>query len=142
MYNVNAKILALQGLPLPKDMIHEICGYCFYDKEISLIRDRKREIMKTVLKEANTGYSNNKIVLKTYDDVGTWWFLYVDKKNGAFLSLLPDFCQDCGNYREVNRGYIDFSVKCYCLDYYDLEEEEYSFETQVREFKQYWYLDR
>jgi len=139
MHNIKDKLVAVHGLPLPSDMISEICGYCFYDKETSLIRDRKREIMKTVLSEANTGCSNNKIGLKKYDDVGTWWFLYIDKNNGLILSFLTDFCQDCGNYRQVNRGYIDFRVKCYCLD---LEEEQFSYEDEVREFKEYWYLDR
>lgn len=137
MHNIKDKIVALHGLPLPSDMVHEICGYCFYDKEISLIRDKKRKIMKTVLTEANTGYTSNKNGLKKYDDHGTWWFLYKDKKSEDFVSLLSDFCQDCGNYRASNRGYINLSVKCYCLD---SEEEEFSYEDEVREFKEYWYL--
>jgi hypothetical protein len=135
MHNVREKICALSGLPLPYDMIHEICGYNFYDKETCIVRDKKREIMKTVLREANTGCSSNKIGLKKYDDVGTWWFLHNDKNNGRSLSLLCDFCVDCGNYISVNRGYIDFSVKCICAD----EDDYYSYEDAVREFKEdYW----
>lgn len=135
MHNIKDKIVALHGLPLPSDMIHEICGYCFYDNEASMIRDKKREIMNAVLSEANRGNSDLK-----YSNAGTWWFIYKDKNSSSCVSMFPDFCVDCGNYRACNHGYINFSVKCYCVDYYDLQEEEFTYEDEVREFKQHYWL--
>lgn len=124
MHNVREKICALSGLPLPYDVIHEICGYNFYDKETSILRDKKREIMKTVLSESNCGNGS-----------GTWWFLHSDKNNEGSIYLLCDFCLDCGNYIYVNRGYIHFIARCICVN----EDDYYSYEDEVREFKEdYW----
>lgn len=100
------KLVMLYRLKLPEDIIREICGFCFYDKETSFNRQQKRNIIMSAF--AGSTFTHG------YDLQHWWFWLNVDGDiNPQFQCI---FCSECGNYVQTNNGdTISNSAICQCF---------------------------
>ena len=99
---VEKKVIVLHHLKLPTEMINEICGFCFYDKEISFHRKNKKNML--------SGFKNNLI---SGHDLQHWWFWMSQPHDVQFQSI---FCSECGNYiMSNNYQHIANKSICECI---------------------------
>lgn len=125
MNNIVAnKVWLIRQLHLPIELADEISSYCFYDPEVSNIRNKLRSIVEVFSYPLKHGRTI----------LGEWWFLakYGEKQFQAHN------CTRCGNYIVTNNYDITDRVLCECV-YREDEEDEYevSIEDIQREEEDY-----
>ena len=97
------KLIALRRIKLPEDVIHEICGFIFYDSEVSLWRETKRQLM-----------TRFKTTLMSGHDLQHWWFCMIDQGNEENPQFQCVFCSECGNYIASNNDAETIAQKAVC----------------------------
>ena len=82
MSHVLEKVFLLKQLNLPLDMIEEINGMCFYDREATNTRTNMRNILEVIKSP----------ILNGFDEKGHWCF-WADE-----IQFQGSNCLKCGNY--------------------------------------------
>jgi hypothetical protein len=102
---IHEKVFLLRQLNLPFDMIEEINGLCFYDKESTNTRINMRNILNVIKTPLMNGFDRN---------TGHWHF-WADNNENQFQS---QNCVRCGNYIYI----IHYNTKlmCNCQNFHNL----------------------
>lgn len=101
------KIVLLRNTKLPGDIVNEICGYCFYDKQSSFYRQTKRKIILSAFTNSSLscGY-----------DLQHWWF-WINSDGDINPQFQCVFCSECGNYLMSNNDdTIANKAICECMN--------------------------
>lgn len=125
-YKVINKYWLLKQLKLPDDMREEISGYCFYDKDMIDIRNKKRictDIIKCPLSSVR------------YAD-GHWVFFAY----GWEKPIRATNCPDCGNYKFTLSSF-SLNIWCNCYQNFDDYDNSYisieDIENEEIEYRRY-----